>query len=166
MFYLGENEELDRHIEAAAINRADTAADALLEEIFADTATDLASWERVYDITPESTATEAQRRQEIIAVVRATGGLSRSYFENLAKGLGYTIGAAGSTDPHVRLLEGEYPPFRAGVSVAGDAVWDQTSGASTYTVVVSGTSITTDTALQRLFNRLAPAHIEFTYQNE
>ncbi|MGK0685334.1 YmfQ family protein [Serratia marcescens] len=71
----------------------------------------LSDWERVLDISPGSGMTLQQRRQQVLARINATGGLSRAYFINLAKSLGYDI----TID--------EPQPFRAGVSRAGDRLY-------------------------------------------
>ena len=73
----------------------------------------VAEWERQYDLPAYTAGTGnlPARRLEIIAKVRAVGGMSKPYFENIAAGLDYNIG--GSTDPHLRIVDGEFLSFRA-----------------------------------------------------
>ena len=71
----------------------------------------LSDWERVLAISVDSSMTIQQRRQQVLAKINATGGLSRKYFINLAKSLGYNI----TID--------EPEPFRAGINRAGDRLW-------------------------------------------
>lgn len=71
----------------------------------------LADWERVLALSSPDDMTYQARRQQVLARLNATGGLSRAYFINLAKSLGYDI----TID--------EPEPFRAGVGRAGDCIW-------------------------------------------
>lgn len=71
----------------------------------------LSDWERVLALNVDNSMTLQQRRQQVLAKINATGGLSRKYFINLAKSLGYNI----TID--------EPEPFRAGVGRAGDRIW-------------------------------------------
>ncbi|TXE27157.1 DUF2313 domain-containing protein [Serratia marcescens] len=71
----------------------------------------LADWERVLALTAPDSMTYQARRQQVLAKLNATGGLSRAYFINLAKSMGYDI----TID--------EPEPFRAGVGRAGDHIW-------------------------------------------
>lgn len=71
----------------------------------------LADWERVLALSPGDGMTLQQRRQQVIAALNATGGLSRRYFVNLAKSLGYNV----TID--------EPEPFRAGHNRAGERIW-------------------------------------------
>ncbi|WP_243677251.1 putative phage tail protein [Sodalis glossinidius] len=68
----------------------------------------LADWERMLSLSPDSSMTLQQRCQQVLARINATGGLSRTYFINLAKSLGY------------RVTIDEPEPFLAGSSVAGE----------------------------------------------
>ncbi|WP_349430987.1 putative phage tail protein [Serratia symbiotica] len=51
----------------------------------------LSDWERVLALSVDDSMTLQQRRQQVLAKINATGGLSRNYFINLAKSLGYNI---------------------------------------------------------------------------
>lgn len=71
----------------------------------------LADWERMLGISPDSGMTLQQRRQQVLARINATGGLSRKYFITLAKSLGY------------RITIDEPEPFRAGIGRACERIW-------------------------------------------
>lgn len=71
----------------------------------------LADYERLYQLSTSGSMTLQARRQQVLAAMNATGGLSRAYFINLAKSLGYDITIS------------EPEPFRAGVGRAGDRIW-------------------------------------------
>lgn len=71
----------------------------------------LADWERMLSLSPDSGMTLQQRRQQVLARINATGGLSRKYFITLAKSLGY------------RITIDEPEPFRAGIGRAGERIW-------------------------------------------
>lgn len=73
----------------------------------------LPDWERVCGIAPPAGAGYQQRLQAVLAKLAETGGLSIPYFTSLAAGLGY----------HITIVEPQ--PFRAGVSRAGDPLWDE-----------------------------------------
>lgn len=166
----GGQYDADKAIEATHLDAALAYADYLLLEMFPDSATVeglLANFERVYDIVPSSTATLAQRRQAALAAIRAKGGLTKSHFETMAQGLGYTIGLPAVGDPHCRIVEGEFGPFRADYGQADvDEVYDQGTGASMYTWRVLGTDVETDTTLQTIFEALKTAGTEVVFANE
>ena len=71
----------------------------------------LSDWERIYDVTPRTGATVQERRQNVLARMAATGGLSIPYFINLAASLGYTITI---TEPRA---------FQTGVNRCGDRLY-------------------------------------------
>ncbi|WP_295755991.1 putative phage tail protein [Undibacterium sp.] len=79
--------------EGAALDAALASSDSLLNEFFPDTCVaTLPDWERTYGL-PDSCQANAQsfteRRAALVARVRATGGLSKQYFRQLAADLGY-----------------------------------------------------------------------------
>jgi uncharacterized protein YmfQ (DUF2313 family) len=168
MLDLGSIFETDLEIEADHLDNAETSAELLLQEFFPESSALLLSdWERALGIVPADGASTAQRRLEIAAKDGATGGLSKAYFEQLAGGLGFSIGSPGDADPHLRLRDGLYPPFRSDYAQADvDKIYDQGSGYSQYTLVVSGTSVESNTVLQELFNKLKPAFTEVIFINE
>lgn len=71
----------------------------------------LSDWERVYEIVPRDGATQQERRQNVLAKMAATGGVSRPYFINLAASMGYTITI---TEPRA---------FQVGVNRCGDRLY-------------------------------------------
>jgi Bacteriophage Mu-like, Gp48 len=141
------------------------------QDIFPDTTSDLASWERVLDL--DGSGTDDERRAAILAKLRAVGGMSKAFFLALATEMGYEIEIA--TCPY---------PFRAGVSAAGDAVidvnpdglddppdWDETSmgpycpALFTWTVTVLDFGSNDDsTALQEAFEALKPGFTTIVWE--
>lgn len=167
MLAFGQAFDDDLFIEGAHLDAAEEELRRIIDEMFPDTATDtISDWERVFAITPESGATLAQRRAVVSAAYRATGGMTRDYLYAVAQGLGYTQGAAGADDPHVRIVDGEFRPFRAGYGKAGDPVYDGTSGASIYTISVHGTNVETDERLHATLGDIRPAWCDIIYMNE
>jgi uncharacterized protein YmfQ (DUF2313 family) len=71
----------------------------------------LSDWERLLALTVTSGMTLQARREQVIAKINETGGLSRQYFIQLAKSLGYDI----TID--------EPEPFRCGRNRCGDRLW-------------------------------------------
>lgn len=93
--------------EGNCLARAEIKSDEVLNGITPFFAVSLLSdWERVLALSVDSSMTIQQRRQQVLAKINATGGLSRNYFINLAKSLGYDI----TID--------EPEPFRAGINRA------------------------------------------------
>ena len=101
----------DCAVEGAAFDECSANIDALMLELFPDTASlSLPDWERVYALLfpPPSTAA---RRNAILAAMNATGGLSAAYFIRLAANLGYTITVTPG---------GDIPLFKCDHSKCGD----------------------------------------------
>lgn len=71
----------------------------------------LRDWERVYGIVPRQGATQQERRENVLAKMAATGGLSIPYFTKLAASMGYLITI---TEPRA---------FQAGVNRCGDRLY-------------------------------------------
>ncbi len=163
----------DLSVAAAALTAAEANADDLTEdEIYPDKTDELLhEWERVYGISPDTDIPWQARIDNLMASVRAVGGLTKGYFIGLAARLGYTV-----------TIE-EFEPFMAGWSEAGDTLytddavycWRVTvanSGIKSYffEAGISGAGDelgwSSDTFLESLFNRLKPAHtmVEFVYQ--
>lgn len=96
---------------ADALARVDARGDALLREADPRRAVELlADWERVTGIRADEELTQQERRGEVVSRLVTTGGQSRTYFIELARALGYEVTIT------------EFRPFRAGRSVAGDAL--------------------------------------------
>ena len=110
---LGSVADMDMETEATALDRAQESAYRLFVNIFPDTCYELLSdWERVYGITPNTDASTGVRVANLVARIRAKGGLSIPYFTNLADAMGYEI----------EIVEPDL--FMAGWSRAGDEVND------------------------------------------
>ncbi|EIF9059078.1 DUF2313 domain-containing protein, partial [Salmonella enterica] len=98
--------------EAALLSRSERAIRRLLTAITLTTSVDfLPDWERLYALTPSPDDTLQQRCQRVLAKISETGGLSREYFIQLAKTLGYDIAI---TEPE---------PFRCGRNRCGERLW-------------------------------------------
>lgn len=164
---MSTNLEKQFTLEAEIFDDFDAVASELLTEMFPDTTRStgtspygmLSFWEDVYGIIPPSGASDAQRRVVLLARINATGGFTIKYFEDIAVGLGYKIGTHGDVgDPHLRITDGDYPPFRTGYGKAGiGKIWNQEGYYSAYTWCVRGTSVSSDTNLQEIFDDLKPA---------
>ncbi|MFX2607076.1 YmfQ family protein [Enterobacter mori] len=132
----------------------------------------LADWERVYAVPRRAGATLQERRQNVLAKMAATGGLSIPYFINLAASMGYTITI---TEPDA---------FRVGVNRCGDRlmikevmwvwvvnVWGSQTPVYRFRVGASaaGEPLTAfgESLLETTFQELKPAFTEcvFTYQD-
>jgi uncharacterized protein YmfQ (DUF2313 family) len=138
---------------------------ALLNEGYPDTANSLIkSWERVIGFSVVGTIDD--KRNKIVAHLNATGGLSKQYFEQLAVSMGYVIGGISAPNPHLRIVDGLFPPFRLGISVIGDHIYDQDGISSIYHWFVYGSNVETDTLLQSVFNDLKPAWTTIQFINE
>lgn len=99
---------------AETYNRLHDRSCVLLREIIPDTTAEmLPDWERVTGLPDDCapiTGTAEQRRQALVTHLRLLGGQSPQYYIDLAASLGFAIEIY------------EYQPFRAGLSVAGDAL--------------------------------------------
>jgi hypothetical protein len=125
----------------------------------------LSGWEAVFNISPVLGATTLDRRSAVIGKFRAAGGLSKSFFENIASGLGYTIADSGAN--HLHIVEGEFAPFLCDFSALDDDMMcDQTSGSSVFTWRVLGTSVESDALLKTIFIDLCPPWSEVIFVNE
>jgi hypothetical protein len=174
-----ENEQILR-IYGKRLDLVSDAIAALREEMFEDTCHPLGDgtgdtsvyglmewWEDFYGIT-EPAATAAERRLVLVAKRREKGGSNRVYFELIAEALGYKIGTHAEVgDPHVRLVDGEFP------QPCGDYAWadvartyDNSQGASLYTSRVLGTSVESDEVLQAIFEARKVFGTEIIYVNE
>jgi uncharacterized protein YmfQ (DUF2313 family) len=140
--------------------------DSVLIEMYPATATIagmLPDYEQYYRCIALTGDSVEMRRNRVVAAIRTKGGLNRDCFYRIADALGYSIGAGIK---YLTIEEGNYKPFRAGISRAGiDAVYDQSVGASMFDVVVTGTDVETDADLHSGFERQRAAGINFIYVN-
>jgi uncharacterized protein YmfQ (DUF2313 family) len=142
--------------------RCDVAQGEMLPSTVTET---IAEWEAEYGIVPGVSDTLAVRQARLHAKYLADGGQSAEYFLTLCAALGYNVG--GSTNPHIRITQNDFRPFRVGISKVGDPVNDNVTGSSAFTWVIRGTNVETDAALIALFNYdIIPAHTEVMFVNE
>lgn len=151
---------------AAELARLDLRAGEVVCEFFPGTASEMLNeWELVFFGAIQS-GTPEERRLGLLAKVSAYGGQSIDYFYGIAETLGYNR-YPSTTDPHIRIADGEFFGFRADIGRADvDKVYDQDTGNSIFTWSVYGTDVESDTVLQSLFNNLKPAHTEVFFHNE
>lgn len=144
----------------------------LLLELFPDTVFSesiLKSFERVFDLKP--TGDYTARRNAVIAAHRARGGLSQQYFEDL----GNTIGQK-QVDPYTVVLNpgtqglpfiiADYSPSTSPQGYATELpgqINDPSSSTSYVIEVIVTGSAGPENELEKLFNKLVPAHCTFTY---
>jgi len=143
----------------------------LLDELFPDTTqsdTILSWFETTYNLTVELGDSIETRQNRIIAAMRARGGLSKQYFEDLGNKLGdgdYTVSIAegsGTIGFIVATYSKNTIPTGAATVLPG-AIYSAPFGQSCYliTVTVTGTAAAPD--LERLYARLKPAWTKFVY---
>lgn len=149
---------------ASELERLETSKNTIFDEMYPKTVTQMiAEFEDTFGIAHTSESISI-RRARLLAKINAVGGQSIDYYYGLAENAGYNRYPSLIT-PHIRILTGIYQPFRAGISRAGDAVYDGGSGASFFTWIVTGTSVESDAFLQDLFNQYKPAHTEIQFVN-
>lgn len=73
----------------------------------------LADWERVYAVPVRAGATYQERLSNVLAKMAETGGVSVSYFIQLASSMGY------------RITIDELQPFRTGINRCGDTLYTE-----------------------------------------
>ena len=159
---LGALFDQDLTLEGGLLDSLQTSADALLLEMFPDTATDLiASWERIYNIIPPDGATLADRRLAVVQKKRLRRRLDRAYFIGLAASVGYTI-TIEELPPSV---EGHGPEskFIWRVHVAGSAktITEFTAGDSGAGDLLTDWPV--EAILEDLFIKLKPAHTDVLF---
>jgi uncharacterized protein YmfQ (DUF2313 family) len=160
---------------ADELARVDGRAEDVLDELDPRTALEmLVDWERVCGL-PGACSTGAetirQRREAVHLVITAQGGQSPAYYEEVAAALGVAIAVE------------EFHPFRAGASVAGDPltndswthVWRVRGPEETIKPLVAGGGAAGDALaswgndlLECHIKRLASAHtlVTFAYGEE
>lgn len=127
---------------------SESAADLLLEKFPYTALLNITDWERICGLSATDTTTLQERRNAVVAKLRAIGGLSRAYFIKLAADMGYTITIDepfATEGPHVwRITFADQPiyEFYADQSCAEELLLDWSS----------------NTAIEGLFNELKPAH--------
>jgi hypothetical protein len=154
--------------EGLSLDLAMASVDNVGKQAIVDSATAaLPDWARILGLSTASGA------DAVVAKLRARGDLSRSYFEAIATKLGFNVGTHEQVgDPHIRLVRGEFLPFRLGYSRLDiDPLWSQGEGASQWTVVVYGTDVESlvverSVSLRAMLGDLACAASEFVFSDE
>ncbi len=140
---------------AQELSRVDGQIDSLVSERDSRTTSVLLpEHEADLDITPESGATDAERRIAVAAILLAMGGLDPQYYIDLALSMGYII----TID--------EFRPAWCGVAVAGDPCGDQE------VIFVWRVNLQFDrdyedpigSDLEVVLERLKPAHTELIFR--
>ena len=151
---------------AEELARVDARSDDLHEEADPRTTVELlADWERVAGLPDEclagATQTMQERRAALVGRLTQQGGQSRIFFIQLAASLGFEVTIT------------EFRPFRAGISLAGDALtngdwiftWRINAPETTIVSFRAGLSAAGEplrtwgnTRLECAIERLAPAH--------
>ncbi len=144
------------------LDAAEDSGKLFLEEIFPDE-TDLfvADYERVYNLSSAG-KTVTERRNQIIAAMRARGGLDKDYFETVGNALGdgeYTVSIAEGTDSIPFVVHSIASLATALPGTLYDAPFTDTP----YNITVTVTGVASADTLEALFNRLKPAWTSFDY---
>lgn len=165
MFDLGTDFLNDLLIEGKQLDLSNSDLDFLILNLFPDTTIQLLEkFELLYDCYVPNGLTQAQRRQNLIAKMRAGGGLNKIYFYNIAAALGYNI--ESGVDPHLSIVDGNCPLFRADVSMADDPLYDNESGIGAFIWTVRGSFVSTDYRLRYIFEELKPAGTQVSFEDE
>lgn len=147
---LGAFSDSDMKIEGEVFDVAVARAESVINEFFASSATiTLSRWEREYGVIVPEGASDEDRHSLLQARILERGGLSRTYFVELAAALGYTIEISESP-----------PMFRAGISKAGDRVY---SSAYLWEWTVLVVNAHEAPELVHLFNDINPPHLRLTF---
>lgn len=157
--YLSGDLDDDLEIEGYYLDRCEESGWELNDEMFPETTNKLISqWEELYDIDVDPTDTIEERRNAVLAAHRSTGGLSVSYFEDLASDLGYSITIEEDFDYRFIVASTSPPATKIPAQL-----YDETSSwAWTWRVNVSG--VTSAPKLEEKFYELAPAHTKLEFQ--
>ncbi|MFN1149931.1 YmfQ family protein [Serratia liquefaciens] len=150
----GERLSAELNADTGALSLADAFIADLLTAIDPREATNLLSdWERVYALAPAGDDNLQQRRQRVMGKLAETGGLSREYFINLARALGYTI----------TITEHETPRWEWDVNVQGEAEQEYDFRVDE-SVIDDYLMDFGDPGLETMFERLKPAHTRCVYK--
>ncbi|WP_048796280.1 MULTISPECIES: YmfQ family protein [Serratia] len=143
----GEQIKVEHHAEGNALQQVEDAARCVALGIVPLQINELIpDWERVLALTPAPDASPQERLTLIKAKINTTGGLSRPYFINLAKSLGYTI----TID--------EPQPFRIGINRMGDRLYSRDTIWIWRVNVLHSDNLVSTAQLESMFQDLKPAH--------
>jgi len=113
---LRENHDLDMILEGDHLDQVQAGAETLLSNVFPDTTFELLpDWERLLGLSQGEDASTTARVAACVAKFKETGGLSITYFKQLAAAMGLTI----------EIVEPQ--PFMAGIGAAGDTIYEPDS---------------------------------------
>lgn len=153
----------DTELEGKHLDSAQTRAEDLLKEFYADSAFELlGDWERVCGLFPAEDEPIQSRRDNVIRKLREHGSLSIDFFIALVAKMGYTI-----------TIE-ELKPFMAGIGRCGDTLYVEAIR-WVWRVKIAGQSLyyfragqsgagekllwwPVQAALENILNELKPAH--------
>lgn len=150
---LGAVSDGDMYVEGALYDAAAADIDAAAPEFFPSTLEMLlAQWEAEYGVVPRPGAGLEERRRAVLAQYVRVGSMTKAAFVALAAALGY----------NVTITEGGelFVPFRAGISCAGDAVYELGS-MWTWTVTTHNKPAGAD--IRSLFADLSPPHMRLEF---
>lgn len=155
------------------LDNCEESAATLLFELFPDTVYSediIKAFEYTFDL--KATGDYSARRNAIIAAHRARGGLSKTYFENLGNTLGlkqvdpYTVVLTTGTG-NVPFIVSTYSPItspQGPATLLPGVLTDPPYTSTPYTIIVIVTgSAGPELELEKLFDRLVPAHCVFSY---
>jgi uncharacterized protein YmfQ (DUF2313 family) len=156
--YAPNEANLSRHIaaEAKIFESISVLLDRIHASLHPDTAIrDIAAWEHLYGLIARPDASSQQRIQAVQSKQAELGGLSKPYFEQLARAAGYAI----------TILEPA--PFEVGRSRCGEALYTDAIR-FVWVVVVeerpAGATPSSDALLEATFHDLKAAHTFCQFQ--
>ncbi|GAN84035.1 putative phage tail protein [Novacetimonas hansenii] len=130
----------------------DTLSCETIDEVFPGTTTVLLPmWQETLGITPEPTQTIEEQRQQVIAMLTATGSISNSYFINLAKQLGYEMTII------------EYGAIVAGIYRIGDEVGTTNDYSYEFDVTFVVNNSDDYSVLESTFQSILPSYVKVYY---
>ncbi|MDH3975623.1 MAG: DUF2313 domain-containing protein [Deltaproteobacteria bacterium] len=141
--------DIDTIVEGDYLDKTSSHGDELLDEMLPQTTGDLiGDWERITGVSPNDIDTIDERREQVVAKLRARGRLDKQYFIDLAAAYGYSI-----------TIEG-YKQMRCGEAECGDVLAPEEI-VYVWKVIISEQN----QELEALFNKLKPAYalVEFEY---
>jgi uncharacterized protein YmfQ (DUF2313 family) len=166
--------ETAQTVHGGGLDVAEGKIDALLEEIFPDTATLLLDrWEALYEIVPPEGAAVAERQAAVAERHCRKGDIKKPYFVALAAAMGYTIriddyieSQAGWLCAGDELLDEPGQDFTAGVSGAGDYLGYTEDPILPFfwKVVVIGAGVGPAADLEALLGDLKPGHMQLNFE--
>jgi uncharacterized protein YmfQ (DUF2313 family) len=138
--------------EGAMLDAIMAKIDAAEMDSWPDQTTQPEDFERVFAL--KSSGTIADRRNAIVASIRAYGGLSVKYFVGIIKSLGYDV----------TIREGSIKgPWRVGISKVGDKVYPSYGDVDSFVVVFTGVAGPLAN-IEAIISDLKPATVEALFE--